>query len=71
VTSTSAGDGQAINTASPACGHGDDDVPGCDTGPLDRLRWVISELHDIIRHHRSPEQTGRMSSASAGRDPIR
>lgn len=36
----------------PACHPDADDVPGCASGPLGRLRWVIGELREIVHDGR-------------------
>ena len=38
---------------------GAEEIPGCGTGPLGRLRWVVRELVGILRHRPSSSNPGR------------
>lgn len=37
---------------------GSEQIPGCGTGPLGRLRWVVGELVGILRRRRASSHPG-------------
>ncbi|MDA8185091.1 MAG: hypothetical protein M0035_11830 [Actinomycetota bacterium] len=43
-----------------SCGlPGPEEIPGCGTGPLGRLRWVVGELVGILRRRPSSPHPGK------------